>query len=105
MSLMCHFFLFVFLMILRPPRSTRTDTLFPYPTLCRSVHPLVLGEPLERAEQIAKRVSQLAVLIGHALEDFIADAVILGEIDRKRPQPDDVRAIGDRKSTRLNSSH
>src|SRR3546814_5616175 len=24
-------------MILRPPRSTRTDTLFPYPTLVRSV--------------------------------------------------------------------
>src|SRR3546814_16716270 len=23
-------------MILRPPRSTRTDTLFPYTTLCRS---------------------------------------------------------------------
>src|SRR3546814_1266653 len=28
--------LFVFLMILRPPRSTRTDTLFPYTTLFRS---------------------------------------------------------------------
>src|SRR3546814_14306761 len=26
-----------FLMIRRPPRSTRTDTLFPYPTLFRSV--------------------------------------------------------------------
>src|SRR3546814_19357547 len=28
---------FFFLMILRPPRSTRTDTLFPYTTLFRSV--------------------------------------------------------------------
>src|SRR3546814_9844107 len=28
--------MFVFLMIRRPPRSTRTDTLFPYTTLCRS---------------------------------------------------------------------
>src|SRR3546814_15131586 len=27
---------FVFLIILRPPRSTRTDTLFPYTTLFRS---------------------------------------------------------------------
>src|SRR3546814_21147616 len=27
---------FVFLMLLRPPRSTRTDTLFPYTTLVRS---------------------------------------------------------------------
>src|SRR3546814_14265249 len=30
------FHLFVFLMIRRPPRSTRTDTLFPYTTLFRS---------------------------------------------------------------------
>src|SRR3546814_18712888 len=29
-------FFFFFLMILRPPRSTRTDTLFPYTTLFRS---------------------------------------------------------------------
>src|SRR3546814_6618115 len=29
-------FLFFFLMIRRPPRSTRTDTLFPYTTLFRS---------------------------------------------------------------------
>src|SRR3546814_3580417 len=32
-SLFCFFF---FLMIRRPPRSTRTDTLFPYTTLFRS---------------------------------------------------------------------
>src|SRR3546814_17079663 len=34
----CHviFFLLFFLMIRRPPRSTRTDTLFPYTTLFRS---------------------------------------------------------------------
>src|SRR3546814_13140152 len=30
------FLIFFFLMIRRPPRSTRTDTLFPYTTLCRS---------------------------------------------------------------------
>src|SRR3546814_14057127 len=30
------FLLFFFLMIRRPPRSTRTDTLFPYTTLFRS---------------------------------------------------------------------
>src|SRR3546814_11201461 len=33
-------FFFFFLMIRRPPRSTRTDTLFPYTTLFRSrAHP------------------------------------------------------------------
>src|SRR3546814_17706268 len=30
------YFIFFFLMIRRPPRSTRTDTLFPYTTLFRS---------------------------------------------------------------------
>src|SRR3546814_1348667 len=32
------YFIFFFLMIRRPPRSTRTDTLFPYTTLFRSLH-------------------------------------------------------------------
>src|SRR3546814_6871537 len=32
-------FVFFFLMIRRPPRSTRTDTLFPYTTLFRSYRP------------------------------------------------------------------
>src|SRR3546814_12902964 len=31
-----YYFVFFFLMIRRPPRSTRTDTLFPYTTLFRS---------------------------------------------------------------------
>src|SRR3546814_16363509 len=35
-SLITSFFFFFFLMIRRPPRSTRTDTLFPYTTLFRS---------------------------------------------------------------------
>src|SRR3546814_11309388 len=34
---------FFFLMIRRPPRSTRTDTLFPYTTLFRSDPPLWFG--------------------------------------------------------------
>src|SRR3546814_14672512 len=43
---------FFFLMIRRPPRSTRTDTLFPYTTLFRSRAPrrqrLVLALPVFR---------------------------------------------------------
>src|SRR3546814_4448129 len=39
--MVCHFavcsFCLCFLMIRRPPRSTRTDTLFPYTTLFRSL--------------------------------------------------------------------
>src|SRR3546814_6946263 len=35
--LICHDLFLFFLMIRRPPRSTRTDTLFPYTTLFRSL--------------------------------------------------------------------
>src|SRR3546814_18280282 len=40
------FFCFFFLMIRRPPRSTRTDTLFPYTTLFRSHDVRPLGQHL-----------------------------------------------------------
>src|SRR3546814_5489559 len=40
------FIIFFFLMIRRPPRSTRTDTLFPYTTLFRSVVQVQLTEKL-----------------------------------------------------------
>src|SRR3546814_16882388 len=41
-------FLFFFLMIRRPPRFTRTDTLFPYMTLFRSRTPHRLRRPRDR---------------------------------------------------------
>src|SRR3546814_2600036 len=44
--------LMFFLMIRRPPRSTRTDTLFPYTTLFRSV-PVIDGDPFEPGAKIA----------------------------------------------------
>src|SRR3546814_4634307 len=34
-------------MIRRPPRSTRTHTLFPYPTLFRSIQPTANHHPIE----------------------------------------------------------
>src|SRR3546814_18305250 len=40
---------FFFLMIRRPPRSTRTDTLFPYTTLFRSASGTEYPRPLHRA--------------------------------------------------------
>src|SRR3546814_14108824 len=43
MHLAYTYFCFFFLMIPRPPRSTRTDTLFPYTTLFRSVELKVLN--------------------------------------------------------------
>src|SRR3546814_5241253 len=44
-------YLFFFLMIRRPPRSTRTDTLFPYTTLFRS-HLGEVGETHMRQHQV-----------------------------------------------------
>src|SRR3546814_10566695 len=40
--------IFFFLMIRRPPRSTRTDTLFPYTTLFRALG-LAIAEPVDLA--------------------------------------------------------
>src|SRR3546814_5542333 len=37
---------FFFLMIRRPPRATRTDTLFPYTTLFRSLQPGDIGKQI-----------------------------------------------------------
>src|SRR3546814_15670664 len=41
--ILCCYVLVVFLMIRRPPRSTRTDTLFPYTTLVRSLDYAAFG--------------------------------------------------------------
>src|SRR3546814_101235 len=51
---------FFFLRKRRPPRSTRTDTLFPYTTLLRSSDPLTLSVTLDKA--VAKRLVREAGL-------------------------------------------
>src|SRR3712207_8987769 len=83
-----------FLMIRRPPRST----LFPYTTLCRSTHPGHRPPGLVREEVAIGRTGvpgwgeRAAApehhLVGHELPVVLPD-----------------RTLGDRKSTRLNSSH
>src|SRR3546814_17536975 len=45
-------FSFFFLMRRRPPRSTRTDTLFPYTTLFRSIEQYVAPVDIRYNEQI-----------------------------------------------------
>src|SRR5256885_13233744 len=85
-------------MIRRPPRST----LFPYTTLFRSgLLAVDLLEPgLERRRQLGRELgAQVPVLLGHEGVDFglaLADHL---QGDGLHP------AGGDRKSTRLNSSH
>src|SRR3546814_5320752 len=68
---------FFFLMIRRPPRSTRTDTLFPYTTLFRSdavlagdqpplavagVAVRIVGRPAELGDAAARRPLQHAIV-------------------------------------------
>src|SRR3546814_9068691 len=58
--------IFFFLMIRRPPRSTRTDTLFPYTTLFRSVMAFSLGSSSDvwgsRASELRLRAHPAADL-------------------------------------------
>src|SRR3546814_11740004 len=70
-----HFFVLVFLlMIRRPPRSTRTDTLFPYTTLFRS---------LFAAGQVFEFFVVLLFISGLGIGIFKAGALaLIGDISR-----------------------
>src|SRR3546814_1655528 len=104
-------------MIRRPPRSTRTDTLFPYTTLFRSAvehAENVMVRPDEEFRRIGKRlVTGVPARVGMAMggqDGKAADAVIEPPRQRARlvigrEQPILVQQRRDRKSTRLNSSH
>src|SRR3546814_20828233 len=61
-------------MIRRPPRSTRTDTLFPYTTLFRSVHQAT-GAVLGVGQHL---LQALAVFAVHGLQDLVDHR--LGEV-------------------------
>src|SRR3546814_5194293 len=71
-------------MIRRPPRSTRTDTLFPYTTLFRSV----AGRRADRAVLVEDRVAGLLRVVvdraarardGHAEHVVVVDHQLLQE--------------------------
>src|SRR3546814_4240386 len=70
--LICYFWLlfffsFFFLMIRRPPRSTRTDTLYPYTTLFRSClldRVIVAGGCIINADKIERSVIGVRSRIG-----------------------------------------
>src|SRR3546814_16196003 len=92
-------YIIFFLMLRRPPRSTRTDTLFPYPTLFRSVVGLIGYQSmkdgaLEQASPVAEKVATDAA--SRHMENIRQSVEGL--------QSGDVHQA-DRKSTRLNSSH
>src|SRR3546814_15260061 len=98
-------------MIRRPPRSTRTDTLFPYTTLFRSLGDVIEAPPREEvtdrhaAHLFRGKVADVAGLNPRPSQVRIAALRIEDEAILVRLRVVDVPAAPDRKSTRLNSSH
>src|SRR3546814_13727189 len=117
MSLFLYYLSFFFLMIRRPPRSTRTDTLFPYTTLFRSVGVReAIRKPRLRCLVLRPRrqFGVIAAVDEHTRQRRRVD------FDRPARRPARDEQVGhhrlhrlaaeaqprlDRKSTRLNSSH
>src|SRR3546814_6470498 len=104
-----------FLKIRRPPRSTRTDTLFPYTTLVRSAHPrrhaggdlAAAGAPGARAPRggvapayVSRRA--LANAAASALSGG-GDAGFGGRVSRRGPRSPEPRLFAPRSSRGLPS--
>src|SRR3546814_13229123 len=103
-------------MIRRTPRSTRTDTLFPYPTLFRSSVTLDTGSAIAVNYGDGRRGVRL--LAGRAWFDVAHDerhpftvsaadarVRVTGTAFDVGLDDDSIDVTLDRKSTRLNSSH
>src|SRR3546814_12410815 len=94
---------FFILMIRRPPRSTRTDTLFPYTTLFRSMSWDGQNPCLYPARLIFAVLYPILALADRAplarfFQRVMSDRIGLSDAHGGLAHPD-------RKSTRLNSSH
>src|SRR3546814_20652668 len=98
-------------MIPRPPRSTRTDTLFPYTTLFRSFSGVIAKIKAAKPDVIYSTLngdSNVAFFKQMAAAGMKSDVLpvmsfSIGEQEAQAMGPALVE--GDRKSTRLNSSH
>src|SRR3546814_18765388 len=99
------YFVFFFLMIRRPPRSTRTDTLFPYTTLFRSL----ANAPRWTAAAVP---SFTTLLPGGALATFAVDVLYRSDRyvdvdlapEKRQRQPTEVNArivLGSRRGSWL----
>src|SRR3546814_2926446 len=110
---MVSLYVFFFLMIRRPPRSTRTDTLFPYTTLFRSVYMRdARGDPQfigENAIGHTPMGSAMSLRTGDAFDVKVQPTVVSrtrkGHSRWATKMRYTVSNAKDRKSTRLNSSH
>src|SRR3546814_11575403 len=71
---------FYFFITRRPPRSTRTDTLFPYTALFRCLREVVRGERtgpdvVKTAMQFGRRIGKVSVLSG-VCDGFIGNRMV-----------------------------
>src|SRR3546814_1374514 len=84
-------------MIRRPPRSTRTDTLFPYPTLFRSHRRVPVVAPVELVAELGEAtVHEEAVLgvaraLGPLRAELEPDHPVTGPPRSPAPVPRDLR--------------
>src|SRR3546814_2838725 len=104
-------------MIRRPPRATRTDTLFPYTTLFRSSRAVeMVIEDLRLSKILTKQAFENAIVtngaIGGSTNAVVHLLAIAGRVgidlgldDWDRLGREIPCLLKDRKSTRLNSSH
>src|SRR3546814_17694634 len=106
-SLLCDscFCSLFFLMLRLPPRSTRTDTLFPYTTLFRSPACCIFGLPVSRSLSIFYLQSPLQSLPDDICIEIRCVRSKCQQSAHSGRRGDSVGNSLDRKSTRLNSSH
>src|SRR3546814_1249226 len=85
-------------MIRRPPRSTRTDTLFPYTTLFRSDQRLIIGDRLAVLKRTARPAEPAEQRVDMRVAEGGQDQAS-AQIDGPRvrvPQLADIRRAADR---------
>src|SRR3546814_10779366 len=63
-------------MIRRPPRSTRTDTLFPYTTLFRSFADLPIGKWSNSRYEVTKAIEEVCPAAKFEFEDFDGERIV-----------------------------
>src|SRR3546814_12017177 len=111
LEIVFYLFFFFFLMIRRPPRSTRTDTLFPYTTLFRSFtfrpEPDGAGATVAHGGTLCPvpcRTGARSLRCCRRCRISRRSPAHAGR-SRRSDAPACPETGGDRKSTRLNSSH
>src|SRR3546814_15932148 len=97
-------------MIRRPPRSKRTDSLFPYTTLVRSVAKMQLAQVRLQLQRQAVLCGQLpregCTALQRRADQHVPGTGASNRIAHLLPATLSQRIVeADRKSTRLNSSH